>query len=86
MIVHEPPLLDVAKLHKPLEAELSDVHAIVAEVSGLLQAGDPEGGARLFVEQVLGTGTWQMLPEEYQANLRRQRRNLPRHGCRPSLG
>jgi pimeloyl-ACP methyl ester carboxylesterase len=66
VIVHEPPLLDVARLHKPLEAELSDVHAIVAEVAGLLQAGDPEGGARLFVEPVLGAGTWQMLPEEYR--------------------
>lgn len=66
VIVHEPPLLDVAKLHKALEADLSDVHAIVAEVSGLLQAGDPEGGARLFVEQVLGAGTWQMLPGEYR--------------------
>jgi pimeloyl-ACP methyl ester carboxylesterase len=66
VIVHEPPLLDVAKLHKPLEGDLFDVRAIVAEVSGLLQAGDAEGGARLFVEQVLGTGTWQMLPEEYR--------------------
>lgn len=64
VIAHEPPLLDVAKLHKPLEADLSNVRAIVAEVSGLLQAGDPEGGARLFVEQVLGPGTWQMLPDD----------------------
>ena len=34
VIAHEPPLLDVAQLHQPLEAELSDVHAIVAEVRG----------------------------------------------------
>jgi pimeloyl-ACP methyl ester carboxylesterase len=64
VIVHEPPLLGAAQLHPPLDAELSDVHAIVADVTGLLQVGDPEAGARLFVEHVLGPGTWQLLPED----------------------
>jgi pimeloyl-ACP methyl ester carboxylesterase len=64
VIAHEPPLLGAARLHPPLEAELIDVHTIVAEVQALVHAGDREGGARLFTEQVLGTGAWQMLPDE----------------------
>ena len=64
VIAHEPPLLGAAQLRPPLEADLSDVHAIVAQVSELLQAGVPDGGARLFVEHVLGPGTWQMLPDD----------------------
>lgn len=63
-IVHEPPLLDIARLHEPLAADVSDVDVTVAEVRARLEAGDPEGGARLFVEQVLGPGAWQMLPDE----------------------
>ena len=63
VIAHEPPLLGVSKLHPPVEADLTDVHATIAQVRDALQAGDPEGGARLFVEQVLGPGTWQMLPD-----------------------
>lgn len=64
VIAHEPPLLGAAQLHPPLETELFDVHAIVVRVSDLLEAGDPEGGARLFVEHVLGPGAWQMLPDD----------------------
>ena len=64
VIAHEPPLLGAAQLHPPLQADLSGVHEIVAHVSELLQAGDPDGGARLFVEQVLGPGTWQMMPDD----------------------
>jgi pimeloyl-ACP methyl ester carboxylesterase len=63
VIAHEPPLLDVARLHPSLEADLIDVHTIVAEVNASIHAGDAEGGARLFVEQVLGPGAWQLLPD-----------------------
>jgi pimeloyl-ACP methyl ester carboxylesterase len=64
VIAHEPPLLGAAKLHPPLEADLSDVEIIVTHVTELLRTGDPEGGARLFVESVLGPGAWQMLPDD----------------------
>jgi len=64
---HEPPLLGVAESHLPLAAELTKVYSIVAEVGDMLRAGDLEGGARHFVEQVvLGPGTWQILPDEHR--------------------
>jgi pimeloyl-ACP methyl ester carboxylesterase len=64
VVVHEPPLLGVAQLRPSLEADVTEVHEIVAEMTGLLQVGNPEAGARLFVESVLGPGTWQMLPDD----------------------
>jgi len=64
VIAHEPPLLGVAKLDPLLEAGLADVHATAAQVSELFQSGDLDDGARLFVELVLGPGTWQMLPDD----------------------
>jgi pimeloyl-ACP methyl ester carboxylesterase len=64
VIAHEPPLLGAARLDPRLEAELIGVHTIVAEVSALVHAGDREQGARLFTEQILGAGAWQMVPDE----------------------
>jgi pimeloyl-ACP methyl ester carboxylesterase len=64
VIAHEPPLLGVARFQPSLEADLADVHAVVAHVNASIRAGDPGGAARLFVEHVLGTGTWQLLPDD----------------------
>ena len=62
---HEPPLLGVVEEYVPLTAELRQVSNLIDEVGEMLRAGDLEGGARHFIDDVaLGPGTWQLLPED----------------------
>ena len=58
---HEPPLFALVA-DDPAVAQAG---ARVAEVVELIQAGDEEAGARLFVEEVaLGPGMWDVMPPE----------------------
>lgn len=59
VVAHEPPLTGL------LEAgpEIAAVFAAVDEVAAKIDAGDAEGAARQFVEEVaLGPGAWDLLP------------------------
>ena len=63
--VHEPPLFDLLlddPKTKPLAEELDKSFLTVADE---LAAGNMEGGARRFIEMVLGPGAWDtFLPED----------------------
>ena len=65
LIVHEPPLFPLLA-GTELEAALAEVQRRVGAVVGLLEGGDHEGAARLFVETIaFGPGAWdgQLTPE-----------------------
>jgi len=65
LIVHEPPLFPLLA-GTDLEPALSEVQRRIGAVAELLEGGDHEGAARLFVETIaFGPGAWdgQLTPE-----------------------
>lgn len=65
LIVHEPPLFPLLS-GTELEPALAEVQRRIDAVVGLLEAGDHEGAARLFVDTIaFGPGAWdeQLTPE-----------------------
>jgi len=68
--VHEPPLFDLLledASTRPITEELNERFLVVADS---LASGDMEGGARKFVEMVIGPGTWDtMLPDDVKRML-----------------
>jgi pimeloyl-ACP methyl ester carboxylesterase len=65
--VHEPPLIGLVASdpeHGPL---MWDVIARIDAVVARIEAGDAQGGARLFVETLaLGPGAWERIPPEWR--------------------
>jgi pimeloyl-ACP methyl ester carboxylesterase len=60
-VAHEPPLIGMLQDHPALAA----VRQRLAEVLHTLNSGDPQAGARQFVENVaLGPGMWDKLPPD----------------------
>jgi pimeloyl-ACP methyl ester carboxylesterase len=60
LVAHEPPLVWLVDDH-PL---VTEADARLRAVADRIAAGDTEGGARQFVEEVvLGPGSWGLLPE-----------------------
>ena len=65
LIAHEPPLFPLLA-GTELEPALGEVQRRIGAVVGLLEGGDHEGAARLFVETIaFGPGAWdeQLTPE-----------------------
>ena len=65
LIVHEPPLFPLLA-GTEFEAALADGQQCIDAVVGLLEGGDHEGAARLFVDTIaFGPGAWeeQLTPE-----------------------
>ena len=61
---HEPPLMALVA-DDPVVAQVGER---VGAVVSLIDRGDAEGGARLFVEEVaLGPGAWELMPLEERA-------------------
>ena len=68
--VHEPPLLGVARPGTPLHLQRHVVLDTLDQVAAEIRQGQPEEGARRFVEEVaLGPGSWAMLPPEARATM-----------------
>ncbi len=62
---HEPPLLGAASDDARLRPLLDEIRGRIGAVVAQLRAGDHEGGARRFVEEIaLGPGAWEALPQE----------------------
>ena len=62
---HEPPLFGVLAGQPEGSAVVQQSNGSLQGIAGKLAAGDHEGGARQFVEElVLGPGTWDVLPGE----------------------
>ena len=58
---HEPPLAGIAARDPIVERAVKDLET----VGEIVEHGDPEAGARHFVEHVaIGPGTWPLLPPE----------------------
>jgi pimeloyl-ACP methyl ester carboxylesterase len=59
LVVHEPPLFDLVRDDAALSAALREAEAETRAALALVEAGDPEGAARRFVETLgTGEGTW----------------------------
>ncbi len=65
--VHEPPLFGLLEADPGAAPLLNVVHGSMGAIVELLATGDMEGGARRFVEMVLGPGTWEQLPPDHKA-------------------
>ena len=74
---HEPPLIALVA-DDPAVAEFI---AGVGPVSSLIDRGEPEAGARLFVEQVLGPGAWEAMSPQDQAAMTAKRAHVRRRGA-----
>jgi pimeloyl-ACP methyl ester carboxylesterase len=62
VVAHEPPLLDMIPSDHPIRHEADDATVRSAQLAEEAEA-DPEGAARLFVEEVaFGPGSWDQLP------------------------
>ena len=61
---HEPPLVGIARPDPIVDEATRDLET----VARIIDKGDPEAGARHFVEHVaIGPGAWQLLPREMRA-------------------
>ncbi len=67
---HEPPLFDLLDGEAPDPPELAELRARLATVAALLEAGDLEGAARLYFDQVAETpGGWAGLDDGQRSML-----------------
>jgi len=65
LIVNEPPLLDLLADQPNGQHTLQTIQARISAVVERLEAGDMEGGARLFVETIaFGPGAWAQVPSQ----------------------
>jgi pimeloyl-ACP methyl ester carboxylesterase len=69
VIAHEPPLWGVIADDPALAPHVAEDEEVTAMVADRLASGDHEGGARLFIEQELGPGSWSQLPPEFRATM-----------------
>lgn len=64
--VHEPPAASIA-VGTELGRLVDQATAMIAATVAQVETGDSEGGARRFMESILGPGGWDRLPEELRA-------------------
>jgi pimeloyl-ACP methyl ester carboxylesterase len=70
LIVHEPPLLRLLAGNPASQPIVATSQTHLRGVVQRLSAGDLEGGARLFVDEVaLGPGAWEQLPPPVRQTL-----------------
>jgi pimeloyl-ACP methyl ester carboxylesterase len=69
VIAHEPPLFDVISDDSDLAPLVEEDEKMTATVADRIASGDHEGGARLFIEHELGSGSWSQLPPDFRATL-----------------
>ena len=69
VIAHEPPLWGVISDDPALAPLVEEGARMTAMVAERIAAGEHEGGARLFIENVLGPGSWPHLPPEFRATM-----------------
>jgi pimeloyl-ACP methyl ester carboxylesterase len=68
--IHEPPLFDLLDAEAPGLPDLTELRARLATVAARLEAGDLEGAARLYFDQVAETpGGWAGLDHGQQSTL-----------------
>ena len=68
--IHEPPLFDLLDAEAPGLPDLTELRARLATVAARLEAGDLEGAARLYFDQVAETpGGWAGLDYGQQSTL-----------------
>jgi pimeloyl-ACP methyl ester carboxylesterase len=64
LVAHEPPLFGLLDDDPTLQPALAAVRDRIDAVVRLLRAGDHEGGARSFVENIAyGPGAWEQMPQ-----------------------
>jgi pimeloyl-ACP methyl ester carboxylesterase len=70
LTAHEPPLFGLLADRPDLQPALQEANTGTEAVRSLLESGDSEAGARLFMETfAVGPGGWDHLPPEVRATL-----------------
>lgn len=63
IVCHEPPLTDIVEPDAPERKQIDDAVTVERRVTAMIDRGEHEGAARLFVEEVaFGPGTWERMP------------------------
>ncbi len=70
VVAHEPPLMALVAEDPEVQPLLAPVGASIQSVTARVVAGDAEGAARQFVNEVaLGEGAWDLLPPPLRATM-----------------
>ena len=69
VIAHEPPLWGLISDDPDLTALVEENEKVTATVADRIASGDHEGGARLFIEDELGPGSWSQFPPDFRTIL-----------------
>ena len=67
MVLYEPVLFAVLDAERPPPNEADGIRDAVARAGAALEAGDPAGAARCFIDYWMGPGSWNRMPEGRQA-------------------
>jgi pimeloyl-ACP methyl ester carboxylesterase len=67
--VHEPPLYSIVADDPSAAPMLKEMERLDAATAEQIAAGDSAGGTKLFIDAIVGPGSFDQLPEDYQAEL-----------------
>ena len=63
LMLYEPTLFALVDASVPRPNAADGIRDTVAAASNLLDSGDPDGAARLFIDYWMGSGAWAATPE-----------------------
>ena len=66
---HEPPLFSLLRDEPAAASALAAIRRLDAAVAERIASGDDSGAAEFFIEAILGSGTWERLPDAYRQEL-----------------
>ncbi len=67
LAVYEPTLFAVVDAESPPPNDADGIRDAVARAAAALEARDPDGAARCFIDFWMGTGAWDQMPEQRKA-------------------
>lgn len=67
LVLYEPTLFALIEADSPPPNEADGIRRAVADASAALDAGDPDGAARCFIDYWMGPGAWDQTPAARQA-------------------
>jgi pimeloyl-ACP methyl ester carboxylesterase len=78
LALYEPTLFAVIEAEGPSPNDADGIRAAVADAGAALDAGDPEGAARRFIDYWMGEGSWDRTPADRQPAIAASVKNIRR--------
>jgi pimeloyl-ACP methyl ester carboxylesterase len=87
LVSHEPPATSLVPPDHPARRTIDEVTERERAVTAQIEAGDHEGAARRFVEEIaFGPGNWERLPDPLRATFVRNAVTFAEEGRDPEAG